>query len=179
MNRRKRNAGFSLVELTLAMAVVLILIGGLLYAANRVMAASRQTTAAQSVTNMATAEQTFSHGWEGYSPLATNLGGSEKSQTQAASYTLDQELPSTEAASLDTAFVNGGYTFVYKAGGTAFNDTAGDSVNPIFEFTAVPINISDPKAYCSDPSGTWFNALGTGATPASGAGCKADGFNLQ
>jgi prepilin-type N-terminal cleavage/methylation domain-containing protein len=177
--RTKRQQGFTLVELMLAMAVVLILVGGIVLAAGRVSRAARETTATQNVTTLATQENTFFHAWQGYSPAATNLGGSELSATTQATFAADQEIPTFEAAQLDAGYTNAGYKIVYKPGTNSFADSAGNTVFSSFEFTGIPQNISDTKAVCSDVSGTWFNTAGSGATAASGAGCKTDGYTNQ
>lgn len=162
------------------MAVVLILVGGIAFAGSRVARAGRETTAAQNVATLASHEATFSHAWQGYSPLATNLGGSESSATAAATFAADQEIPTAQASQLDAGYVNGNYKIVYKPGPNTFTDSAGNVVASSFEFTAIPVDIAaGTKAYCSDPSGTWFNTLGTGATSASGGGCKNDSYLNQ
>jgi prepilin-type N-terminal cleavage/methylation domain-containing protein len=176
MKKQRKERGFTLIELMLSMAVVLILVGGIVLAASRVARAARETTASENVTQLANQENTFFHEWQGYSPLATNLAGSELSATTQATFSADQELPSVEANALDAGYTNGGYKITYKAGGGSFADGAGNTVYSSFEFTAIPQNISDVKATCSDPSGSWYNSLGTGATPASGSGCKQDGY---
>jgi|SRR5579862_5497680 len=173
----RRSGGFSLIELMIAMAVLLVIVGALVVSGGRAMRASQETAAQQNVSSLASDVQAFQHAWQGYPPLATNLGGSENQSTVAATYAADQEIPTTQANALDAGYTNGGYIITYKAGGTTFNDAAGNAVFPSFEFTAIPNSTnSGTKAACSDPSGVWFNALGTGATVATGAGCKADGF---
>ena len=89
-------------------------------------------------------------------------------------------MPTAQASKLDAGFTNGAYIITYHAGATTFVDSAGNTVASTFEFTAIPNSVnSGVKAYCSDPSGTWFNQLGTGATIVSGAGCKTDGYLSQ
>ena len=163
-----------------SLTILLVIVGASVLAGGRALRASNETAAAQSVTSLAGAENTFSHEWGGYSTVATNLGGSELAATTAATFNADQEISTTQASKLDTGYVNGNYSFVYKSGGTTFTDDAGNQVASSFEFTGIPVGSnSGTRAECSDPSGTWSNTLGTGATPASGAGCKTDGYVSQ
>jgi prepilin-type N-terminal cleavage/methylation domain-containing protein len=180
MKQQRKRKGFSLIELMIAMAVLLIIVGALVVSGGRALRAANESSAAQNVSSLASDEQAFQHGNQGYSPLATNLGGSEVQSTVAATFAADQEVPTALAAKLDAGATNGGYTIIYKAGPTTFVNDAGNTVATTFEFTSIPNSInSGTKAWCSDPSGTWSNNLGTGATPASGAGCKTDGFLNQ
>lgn len=173
---RRTERGYGLVEIMLGMLIVLILVGGVAYSANRLARSARESTATGNVNVLADHENTFYHEWQGYSPLAVNMKGSELSGTTQAIFAADEELPTSEASLLDAGYVNGGYTILYKAGPITFVDSAGNTVSTSFEFTGIPQNISDTKAVCADPSGTWFNTLGTAAIPASGGGCAADGY---
>ena len=180
MKKQRRDGGFSLIELMIAMAILLVIVGALVVSGGRALRASQETAAAQNVSSLASDEQAFQHAWQGYSPLATNLGGSETQSTTAATFSADQEVPTAQASKLDAGFTNGAYIVTYHAGATTFVDSASNTVATTFEFTAIPNSVnSGTKAYCSDPSGTWFNQLGTGATIVSGAGCKTDGYLSQ
>jgi prepilin-type N-terminal cleavage/methylation domain-containing protein len=172
-------AGFSLIELLIAMAVVLVLVSALVVSGARAARASRETSAAQSVATLASVEQNFEHAWQGFSPLGTNLAGSELAGTTPATFAADEDLSTTQANALDAGFTQNGYKIIYKAGPTTFTDSSGNTVSNSFEFTAIPTNTSDIKSYCADPTGVWFNTLGTGATIATGAGCKTDGYISQ
>lgn len=162
------------------MAVVLILVAGLVVSSARAMRASRETAAAQNVATLANDEQAFQHAHSGYSPLATNLGGSENSATLSATFAADQEVPTFEATALDAGYTTSGYIVTYKSGATTFVNADGNTVSNAFEFTAIPNAVGNgTKSFCSDPSGSWYNELGTGATVSSGAGCKTDGYTAQ
>jgi len=156
---------------------VLILVSALVIAGSRSLRAANESSAGQNVSTLASNATAFQQAWQGFPPASTNLGGLEVAGTTAATFAADQEITTTEAAALGTGFVNGNYTVLYKPGPTTFVDSAGNTVATTFEFTAIPINVSSgTKAYCSDPTGVFFNSLGTGATPASGAGCNTDGY---
>jgi prepilin-type N-terminal cleavage/methylation domain-containing protein len=180
-NRRHGSqAAFSLIELMIGMAVVLILSSAIAFAGGRVARAGRETTAVQNISTLASHEATFSQAWQGYSPAGVNLGGSEVLATVAATFAADQEISTAEAALLDAGYVNAGYSIIYKPGPNTFADSTGNTVSSSFEFTAIPTAIAQgTKAFCSDPSGSWFNTLGVGATVATGAGCKTDGYLSQ
>jgi len=174
-NRKQR--GFSLIELSIAMAVVLVLVGVLVPAGIRLLRSSNESAGKQNVTTLAANATSFQSAWQGFPPNSSNMGGLEFASTTAATFAADQEMATAEAAALATNYVNGNYNIVYKPGASTFTDSAGNVVSTSFEFTAIPIVISaGTQAYCSDPTGIFFNALGTGATPASGAGCNTDGY---
>ena len=180
MRTRNKNRGFSLIEIMLVMGIILILVAATTVLASRGIRAANETTAAQNVSTLANNEAAFQHSWQGYSPAGTNLGGGENSSTVAATFAADQEVPTVESNQLDAGYVQSGYTILYKPGAVTFKDSAGNTVSTSFEFTAIPISVSSgTKAECSDPSGVWHNELGVGATPATGAGCKTDGYTEQ
>jgi prepilin-type N-terminal cleavage/methylation domain-containing protein len=177
MKKQRRQRGFSLIELLIAMAVVLILVSALVIAGSRSLRAANESSAGQNVSTLASNATAFQQSWQGFPPASTNLGGLEVASTTAATFAADQEVTTVEAAALAAGYVNGNYNILYKPGPTTFVDSAGNTVATTFEFTAVPINVSSgTKAYCSDPTGVFFNSLGTGATPSSGSGCTADGY---
>jgi prepilin-type N-terminal cleavage/methylation domain-containing protein len=176
---RKGERGFSLIELLIAMAVVLVLVSALVIAGSRALRASDESAAGTNVQTLASSATAFQQAWQGFPPAAANMGGLEVAATTAATFAKDQEITTTEAAALGTApgYVNGGYNVLYAPGATTFTDSAGNTVAATFEFTAIPITIgAGTKAYCSDQTGVFFNNLGTGATPATGGGCNTDGY---
>ena len=173
----RKERGFSLIELLIAMAVVLILVGALVVAGSRSLRASNESAAGQNVQTLASSAAAFQGAWQGFPPASSNMGGLELASTAQATFAADQELTTTEATALATGYTNGNYNIIYKPGANTFTDSAGNVVSTTFEFTAIPNAVSSgTKSYCSDPTGIFFNALGTGATPASGAGCNTDGY---
>jgi prepilin-type N-terminal cleavage/methylation domain-containing protein len=177
---RRKDGGFSLIELLIAMAVVLLLVGGIVIAGERSLQAGRESSAAQSVGSFQADETTYQRSWGGFSSLAASLGGA--GSTTAAVCTADQELVTTTGANAFPAAydagtaVNGGYTFTYKAGGTGFAATGvcGNQVFPTYEFTANPVDLKT-KAFCSDSTGVYYLPAPTPmTTPPTGAGCLAD-----
>lgn len=177
--RNRKAVGFSLIELLIAMAVLLVIVGALIVSGQRAIRAANTTAAQQSVSSLASSAQAFSHAWQGFPTVATQLGGQEVSATTPATFAADQEIPTVEAAVLDGGtYVNGGYTFKYTAGPDTYADSAGNTVAAEFEFTAIPLTTSSgTTAACSDQTGVWVNPTGgTGATVASGAGCHTDGY---
>jgi prepilin-type N-terminal cleavage/methylation domain-containing protein len=177
---QKKNSGFSLIELMISMAILLVLVGIVVLAGSRALRAANESSGSQTVSSIANAESAYQHEWQGFSDKASYLAGSEKIGTTAPTATADQELPTTTATALDTAYVNGNYNFVYKPVVPAFTDSAGQQVDTDFEVTGVPTSTSSGvKAFCASSTGVWFNTLGTGATPASGAGCATDGYTEQ
>ena len=153
------NLGFSLIELLISMAVVLILVGALVVAGSRALRASNESAAGQNVSTLASSATAFQGAWQGFPPSAANMGGLEVASSTAATFAKDQEITSTEAAALGTApgYANGNYYILYAPGGTTFVDAAGNTVAATFEFTAIPITTtSGTKAYCSDQTRAYF-----------------------
>jgi len=171
---RKGERGFSLIELLIAMAVVLVLVGGLAIAGERSLQASRETSAAQSVQSFSANETTYQRSWGGFSLTAEAMGGA--GSTAAAVCTADQEMVIPTGANYETGVVQGGYKFLYTSG-TGFAGTGGctQNVAPTYDITATAVD-SKTKNFCADSSGIYYANPGVAITN-TGIGCEADNGN--
>ncbi|HEY0705127.1 MAG TPA: prepilin-type N-terminal cleavage/methylation domain-containing protein [Candidatus Acidoferrales bacterium] len=168
--QRRKNAGFSLIELLISMAVVLILVGGIAVAGARSLAAGRETSAVQSAQSFVTHATVYQKNWGGYPALAANLGGAGLAAPAAC--TNDNDITTAQAASYDAGTaVNSGYTLSYKGLGP-FTGTSACGVVTTFDFTANPVD-AKTKSFCSDENGTYYLPAGT-AMANTGAGCLID-----
>jgi len=178
---RKGERGFSLIELLIAMAVVLILVGGLAIAGERSLQAGRETSAAQSIQSFVADETTYQRSYGGFSPDATGL--EQPAAAAQNSCTADGEIPvqlgiTIAANAVAGGTANGGYWLFYDAAG-AFNGSAcgGGSttaapVETTFEITANPVD-HNTKSFCGDSTGTYYLPAGT-AMANAGKGCLID-----
>lgn len=176
----KSEQGFSLIELLIAMAVVLVLVAGLVAAGAKALSASRETSAAQSMQSFANDVNIYQKNWGGYPVIAANMG-SPATPTPAGTCTADQEIaPQSAATAYDAGFVSSGYTFKYLVSGTnQFAASGGPSctakVSSDWELTSSPTALSATKSYCSDPTGNFYIPASEAAFVNSGAGCATDG----
>lgn len=174
--QRRRDGGFTLVELLIAMAVVLVLIAGIAIAGERSLEAGRETSAAQSVQSFAANETTYQRSYGGFSLLAANLGGAGSSLTATCDVG-DQEMITTATlpGAYDTGIVQSGYTLKYAANsgaGFAGSGGCGQHVAPSYDFTATSVD-GKTKNFCADNTGAFY--LPAGSTVATtGKGCIAE-----
>lgn len=179
-NRKsKRQRGFTLIEVLIAAAVVVILSSALAIVGARAIRSGNETSALSSLKGVADSETSYQHAWGGYSALAAYLGGSDK-PGDTVTVIEDKEMPQTIATAMDTpGYVASGYTILYKAIGVAFGANGGGAVNvsPDFEAVANPTSKgSGARIFCQDSGGTyWLPYTGTPITPVNG--CVADTIN--
>jgi len=153
-----QNKGFSLIELLIVVAIILIIAAIAIPNLLRARIAANQASAVGSTRTITTAQVTYSSTWGiGYASALSRLGG-------AASCTPS----STTACLIDpvlSAGTKSGYTMV-TVGATGGATTS--NPNQTFETNATPINTSTgTTSYCSDQSGvirynTGGTAIGTG-----------------
>lgn len=183
MKKEKRklhsaNSGFSLIELMIACAVVLVLVAGLVAAGAKALAASRETSAAQAMQSFSSDVNIYQKNWGGFPILAANMG-TPATPTPAGTCTDDQEIaPQSAATAYDTGFVTAGYKFTYLANpANQFAASGGPSctsqVSPGWELIANPTAVGTTKAYCSDQNGNFYVPAGTAAVN-TGVGCLQD-----
>lgn len=152
---RKQQKGFSLIELLIVVAIILIIAAIAIPNLLRSRMAANEASAVGSLRTIDTAEMTYTTIYPsvGYTNLV-NLGGAA---TNCASST---GATSTTACLIDdvlaTTAVKSGYNFTGVAGGGV--------PNVIYNTTALPtvVGQSGQRAFCSDQSGVIrYNAGGT------------------
>jgi len=149
--------GFSLIELLIVVAIILIIAAIAIPNLLRSKMAANEASAVGSVRTINTAEITYSATWGvGYATALSNLGGAAGCTASSTTACLVDPVLSTGTKS--------GYTFL-AAGGAA----VGGIVNT-YEVNATPVTVgtTGTRSFCSDQSGvirykTSGAAIGTAA----------------
>ena len=151
----KRQKGFSLIELLIVVAIILIIAAIAIPNLLRSRMAANEASAVGSVRTINTAEVTYSAAYPdvGYTTTLTNMGG-------ASSVCAGPSANSTQACLIDNVLMNGtksGYTFTLAGGsGKTPETTYNDSAKPI------TTGSSGQRGFFSDQSGVIrYNQSGT------------------
>ena len=153
----KKQKGFSLIELLIVVAIILIIAAIAIPNLLRSKIAANEASAVGSVRTINTAEVTYSSTWgTGYATNLGNLGGGAGCVASAATACLIDSLLSNGGAG--NGGTKSGYTF--QAGGTLLN--AG--INNGFQVNATPVafQTSGVRSFCSDQSGVIKFAINGG-----------------
>lgn len=155
----KKQKGFSLIELLIVVAIILIIAAIAIPNLMRSRMAANESSAVGSLRTINTAQVTYSTTYPtiGFTATLASLGG-----TASACATT---ISSTQACLIDSVLAGGtksGYTFTIPGtGGT-----------PVVTYTTlatpVTLNQTGTRAFCSDQSGVLYALAGAACTPATG-----------
>ena len=172
---RKRNAGFSLIELLVVVGIILIIAAIAIPNLLSATWAARQTKAVGFITAISQSNSLYEQKWaNGYAPTIGVLAGpTTATATCDLAEVLDNALPPTMTNS-------GQYVITYIAQGTALAAPGTGCTNPGqsgYLATASPLTVGAANSYCIDEHQTLHVDTTGGAAVTSDTAC--DGLPVQ
>lgn len=165
----RETAGFSLIELLIVVAIILVIAAIAIPNFLRSKIAANEASAAENVRTVTTAAVVYNSTWgNGYPPTLAAMGGVGTTSTCGSANLLDPLI--TNAPNLKS-----GYTYAYtgEQGVVAVGPGCGSPGFLGYLITATPeTTFTGTRAFCSDEPGTiHYNSAGT--APGDQASCEA------
>lgn len=171
---RNRNRGFSLIELLIVVAIILIIAAIAIPNLLRAKIAANQSGAVQALRTMTSAEQTFSSTYsDGFTLTLAQLGGPVGSRGCTNAGLIDEVLstPPNQKSGYNYTFTPNGVVALVSGVPAACGGMSGDSG---YSISATPVAASTGTAsYCVDETGVIrVNAAGVLISPP----CSTSGY---
>jgi type IV pilus assembly protein PilA len=168
---RKTNSGFSLIELLIVVAIILIIFAIAIPSLLRSRIAANEAAAAENLRTITTAAVVYNSTWSnGFPPTLAALGGSGSGPATCDAADLIDPILSTAPSH------KSGYSFAYTGQGLPATPPPSCPAPGFggYLITATPINLgmTGERSFCSDTPGIIHFDL-AGVTAASPAACDA------